>query len=98
MTQETIKIFIDGVYSKPPKKNYPTNRTVVYHIDVIWSLHTLDLKVYGPQNNRRFGYVLVEIDNFSNFVWTVPLKNKNPQIITDYFEMFFITPEQNQVW
>ena len=38
MTQKTIKLFIDEIYSKPPKKNYPTNKTDVYHIDDIWSL------------------------------------------------------------
>ena len=33
MTQKTIKIFINEIYSKPPKKNYFTNKTGVYHID-----------------------------------------------------------------
>ena len=33
-----IKIFINEMYSKPPEKNYNTNKTDVYHIDDIWSL------------------------------------------------------------
>ena len=45
MTQKTIKIFIDEVYSKPLEKNYMTNQTDVYHIDDIWSLDIIDLKV-----------------------------------------------------
>ena len=61
MTQKTIKIFINAIYSKPPKKNYNTNKTDVYHIDDIWSLDILDLKDYG----RNYRYVLVIIDNFS---------------------------------
>ena len=32
------KIFINELCSKPPKKNYPTNKTDVYYIDDIWSL------------------------------------------------------------
>ena len=86
MTQKNIKIFINEIYSKPPKKYYPTNKTDVYHIDDIWSLDVLDLKDYGPKNNRGYRYVLVTIDNFSKFGWTIPLKNKNAQTIKDSFE------------
>ena len=57
MTQETIIIFINEIYSKPPKKNYATNKTDVYHFDDIWSLGILDLKHYGPENNRGYRYV-----------------------------------------
>ena len=86
MTQKNIKLFINEIYSKPPRKYYPTNKTDVYHIDDIWSLDILDLKDYGPKNNRGYRYVLVTIDNFSKDGWTIPLKNKNAQTIKDSFE------------
>ena len=86
MTQKNIKTFINEIYSKGPRKSYPTNKTDVYHIDDIWSLDILDLKYYGPENNRGYRYVLVVIDKFSKFGWTVPLKNKNAQTIKDSFE------------
>ena len=86
MTQKNIKIFINEICSKPPKKYYPTNKTDVYHIDNTWFLVILDLKEYGPKNNRGYRYVLVVIDNFCKFGWTVPLKNKNSQTIKDSFE------------
>ena len=86
MTQKNIKIFINEIFSKPPKKNYITNETDVYHIDDIWSLDILDLKDYGPENNRGYRYILVTIDNFSKYGWTSPLKNKNAQTIKDSFE------------
>ena len=54
MTQKSIKVLIGEIFSKPPKKNYLTNKTDVYHIDDIWNLDTLDLKDYGPENNRRY--------------------------------------------
>ena len=76
MTQKNIKIFINEIHSKGPKKNYITNKTDVYHIDDIWSLDVLDLKDYGPKSNRGYRYVLVIIDNFSKFGWTVPSKKK----------------------
>ena len=94
MTQKNIKKFINEIYSKPPKKYYATNKTDVYHIDDIWSLDILDLKDYGPENNRGYRYVLVIIDNFSKFGWTVPLKNKNAQIIKDSFENILISSKR----
>ena len=86
MTQKNIKIFTNEIYSKPPKKYYPTNKTDVYHIDDAWSLDILDLKDYGPENNRGYSFVLVIIDNFSKYGWTVHLKNKNAQTIKDSSE------------
>ena len=94
MTQKNIKIFINEIYSKPPKKNYITNRTNVYYIDDIWSLDILDLKDYGPKNNRGYRYVLVIIDNFSKYGWTIPLKNKNAQTIKDSFENILISSKR----
>ena len=67
MTRNTIKIFINEIYSEPPKKKYPTNKTNVYHIDDMWSLDTLDLKDNGPENIRGYRYVLVVVDNFTKF-------------------------------
>ena len=64
MTQKNIELFINEIYSKPPKKIYPTNKTDVHHIDDVWFSDILDLKDYGPKNNRGFRYVLVFIENF----------------------------------
>ena len=97
MTQKNIKIFINEIYSKGPKKNYVTNKTNVHQIDDIWSLDILDLKDYGPKNNKGYRYVLVIIDNFSKFGWTVPLKNKNAQTIKDSFENILINSKKNQI-
>ena len=94
MTQKNIKIFINEIYSKAPKKYYATNKTDVYHIDDIWSLDILDRKDYGPKNNRGYRYALVTIDNFSKFGWTVPLKNKNAQTIKDSFENVLISSKR----
>ena len=94
MIQKNIKIFINEIYSKGPKKNYATNKTDVYFIDDIWSLDILDLKDYGLEINRGYRYVLVIIDNFSKYGWTVPLKNKNAQTIKDSFENILITSKR----
>ena len=94
MTQKNIKIFINEIFSKGPKKNYATNKTNVYHIDDVWSLDILDLKDYGPENNRNYRYVLVIIDNFSKYGFTIPLKNKNARTIKDSFENILISSKR----
>ena len=95
MSQKNIKIFINEIYSKGAKQNYATNKTDVYFIDDIWSLDFLDLKDYGLENNRGYRYVLVIIDNFSKFGWTIPLKNKKSQTIKDSFENILISSKRS---
>ena len=80
-----MKIFIDEIYSTPPKKNYPTNKTIIKSIDDTWSSDLLDMNDYGIKNNKGYRYILVVVDNFSKFRWTIPLKNKYAQSITDAF-------------
>ena len=95
MTQKNNKIFINEIYSKGPKRNYATNKADVYHIDDTWSLDILDIKNYGPKNNKCYRYVLVVIDNFSKYGWTIPLKNKNAQTIKDSFENSLINSKRS---
>ena len=94
MTQKNIKVFIKEIYSKGPKKNYITNKSDVYHIDDIWSFDITDFKDYGVENNRGYRYVLVIIDNFRKFGWTLPLKNKNAQTIKDSLEILMISSKR----
>ena len=94
MTQKTNKTLLNEIFSQPPKKKYATNKTDVYHIDEFWSLDILDLNENGPENKRRYRYVLVIKDNFSKFGWTVPLKNKNAQTIKTFFENILINSQR----
>ena len=85
MKKALTKIFIDEIYSKAPMKTYPTNKTIIKSFDDICSSDLLDMNDYGPKNNNGYRYILVVIDNFSKFGWTIPLKNKYAQSITDAF-------------
>ena len=46
---------------------------------------------YGIKNNKGYRYILVVVDNFSKFGWTIPLKNKYAQSITDAFSQIIKT-------
>ena len=74
--KDKIMIFIDEIYSKPPNKNYPTNKTIIKYFDDTWSSDLLDMNDYGIKNNKGYRYILVVIDNFCKFGWTILVKNK----------------------
>ena len=45
-------MFIDEIYSKAPKKNYPTNKIVYNLIDEVWSIDLADMIDYKISNNK----------------------------------------------
>ena len=94
MTQKTIKIFGNEIYSNQYKKNCLRNKIDVYHIDNIWSLDILDLKDYGPENKKNYRYVVVIIDIFSKYGWTTPLKTKIAQTKKNTFEKIIVSSKR----
>ena len=74
ISKDLIKIFVDEIYSKPPRKNYPTNKIVYNHIDEIWSIDLADMIDYKISNNKGFRYIFIIIDNFSKYFLLYHLK------------------------
>ena len=85
MKRDLTKFFIDEIYSSPPRKNYETNKATYNHIDEIWSIDLADMVDYKISNNMGFRYIFVIVDNYSKYLWAVPLKNKKSQTITNEF-------------
>ena len=83
--RDLVKIFIDEIYSTPPRKNYPTNKIVYNFVDEIWSIDLGDFSDYKTSNNKGFRYIFIVIDNYSKYLWGIPLKNKYSQTITTEF-------------
>ena len=52
--KDKIKFLIDEIYSKPPKKNYPTNKIIYNHFDEIWSIDLADMVDYKISNNKNY--------------------------------------------
>ena len=82
--KDLTKIFIDELYSKAPKRNYPTNKIVCNHIDEKWSIDLADMVDNKTSNNKGLRYMFLIIDNFSKYLWAIPLK-KFSQTITNEF-------------
>ena len=95
MKRDLIKIIIDEIYSKAPKKNYGTNKIIYTHIDEIWSFDLPDMIDYKTSNNIGYRYIFIITDNFSKQTWAIPLKNKNSQIITENFSNILTTSKRS---
>ena len=94
MKRDLTNIFIDEIYLKPPKKNYPTKKIIYIHIDEIWSIDLADFSEYKTSNNKGFRYILVIIDNYSIYLWAIPLKNNYSQTITNEFSNILTTSKR----
>ena len=87
------KTFIDERYSKPPKKNCPTNKTVYNNIDEIRSFDLADFSDYKISNKKGYRNIFVIFDIFSEYTWCLPVK-KNSQIVTNEFSNILTTPKR----
>ena len=94
MKRVLTKIFIDEIYSKAPKKNYETNKIIYNHIDEIWSIDLADMIDYKISNNKGFRYIFLIIDNYSEYLWAIPLKKKYSQTITNEFSNILTTSKR----
>ena len=91
MKRDLIEIFIDEIYSSPPRKNYPTHKIIYSHIDEIWSSDLADMVDYKSSNNEELRDIFIKNDNFSKYLWCIPLRNKNSQTKTPEFSNILST-------
>ena len=94
MKRDLLKNFNDEICSKPPMRNYETNKIKYNHIDEIWSIDLADMVDYKKSNNKGFRYMFVIIDNYSKYLWVIPLKNKYSQTITNEFSNILTTSKR----
>ena len=94
MKRDITKIFIDEIYSKPPRKNYTTNKIVYNYFDDIWSIDLADFSEYKTSNNKGLRYIFIIIDDFSKYLWAIPPKNKYSQTITNEFSNIITTSKR----
>ena len=88
MKKDLTKIFIDEIYSKPPRKNYPTNKIIYNLINEIWSIDLADMIDYKVSNNKGFRYIFITIDIFSIYLWAIPLEKYIVKLSQTNFQIF----------
>ena len=80
-------MFIDEIFFKRPKKNYPTKKMLYNHIDEIWSIDSADMIDLKVSNNKGFIYIFIIFDIFGNYTELYHLK-KSFQTITNDTQVF----------
>ena len=94
ITKDFIRIFLDEIFSKHPKKKYPTNKFLYNHLHEIWTIDLADMVDYEISNNKKFSYKVVITDDFIKYTWAIPIKNKNNQKIATEFSNILTTSKR----
>ena len=64
------------------------------HSDEIWSIDLVDLIDYKISNNKGFRYIFVIINNFSKYLWAIPLKKIHTKTMTNDFSNILSTSKR----
>ena len=72
----------------PVKRKFQRNKVFSPRIDHQWDADLMDMQQISTYN-EGYNYVLLSIDIFSRFVWTVPLKSKKGNEVIRAFETIF---------
>ena len=73
------KVFKNSICANPPKKNSVTKKTDYFYKNYICRMDLLDVNDYAPQVFESYRHIIVVIEKFSMFGWTVSIKNKQAQ-------------------
>lgn len=74
---------INEIY-RQARKNFLRRSVVLKKIDEFWQADLMDMRNFKDKNSG-YTFVLVVIDTFSKFAWTMPVKNKTKNEVTDAF-------------
>lgn len=84
-----IKSDIVKELHKPARTKFPRRRTIIKGLDDLWQADLAEFRLYAREN-KGFKFVLVVIDCFSKYLWTVPLKDKSGKNVADAFKTILI--------
>ena len=92
VTLNTVKSWLSGeetcTFHKPSRKKFKRNKVIVRTIDREWDV---DMMVMTKITKYKDGYhyILLAIDVFSHYVWTVPLKDNSGNEVVCVFTKIF---------
>ncbi len=92
-----IADFLEGerayTLHKNVRKNFPRNKTFADTIDACWQCDLMDCSAIAQYNNGM-RFILLVVDVFSRFAWTVPLQNKTALTVLSGFRQLFKTTDR----
>ena len=92
VTLNAVKSWLSGeetyTFHKPSRKKFKRNKVIVRTIDQQWDVDLMDMMKISKYNDG-YHYILLAIDIFSRYVWTVPLKDKSGNEVVCAFTKIF---------
>ena len=70
---------------KPIRKKFRKRIVFAKNVDSIWAADLVDMQYYA-RTNQGYKYILMIIDVFSKYGWTIPLKTKKGEEVAKAFE------------
>ena len=83
--------------NKPSIQKFERQKVIVNHINEIHSTDLVDMTQYSKMN-RGYKYILTNIDVFSKYAYTYPLKSKKIHDIKLCFEKIFKNNKPKYIW
>ena len=83
--------------NKPVINKFERKKVIVNHIDEIYSCDLVDMQKYSKVN-RGYKYIFTNIDIFSKFAWSFPLKSKTIKDIKPCFQKIFKERKPKYIW
>ena len=83
--------------NKPVINKFERKKIVINHIDEIYSCDLVDMIKYSKVN-REYKYIFTNIDIFSKYAWSFPLKSKTIKDIKPCFEKIFKERKPSYIW
>ena len=83
--------------NKPVINKFERKNVIVNHIDEIHSCDLVDMSKYS-RINKGYKYIFTNIDMFSKFAWSFPLKTKTIKEIKFCFQKIFNERKPSYIW
>ena len=83
--------------NKPVINKFERKKVIVNHIDEIHSCDLVDMTKYSGIN-KGYKYIFTNIDIFSKFAWSFPLKTKTIKEIKSCFQKILKERKPSYIW
>ena len=83
--------------NKPVINKFERKKIIVNHIDEIHSCDLVDMQKYS-RVNKGYKYIFTNIDIFSKYGWSFPLKTKTIKEIKSCFQKIFNERKPKYIW
>ena len=89
--------YLSNELNKPVINKFPRKKIIVNYIDEIHSCDLVDMVKYSRMN-KGYKYIFTNIDLFSKYAWSFPIKSKKISDIKPCFQKIFKERKPKFIW